>query len=225
MFIRQVFVIAMMVCSTIGFAQDRDYIKRKIREWGSCKSIAMTLRGPDLALNQRNAWAGTGLPSDLSKALNELNADSKLIDDVIITEGGRWLILYGDNGIRWNTIPASLERKLRQMNADNEIITSVTFNDANDWIVISTEHVSASSTEIQTWLKDGMSKYGKLWTAHLTEDGCALVYKGGYKFLGNVPSRLKEKLRETNKDIYRLKFLKDGAYFIADKNGWYSYYI
>lgn len=43
--------------------------------------------------------------------------------------------------------------------------------------------------------------------------------------MGDVPDVLKQKLRETSIDVYRIKFLSDGAYFIADKEGHYSYYM
>jgi hypothetical protein len=52
----------------------------------------------------------------LRNALAELNNENKYIDDVQLTENGRWLILYDDNGIRWNDIPYSLEEKLREYN-------------------------------------------------------------------------------------------------------------
>ena len=173
----------MLLTLQVTVAQNsRSYIRNKIAEWGSCRNVAITETGGDLALNWNNAYAGMGLPSSLSRALKELNDDGEFIDDVQLTEQGRWLILYGDNGFRWNNIPYSLERKLREFNQNGEVITSVTFNDNGAWIVISQEHISASNSEVNDWIKDGINSYGQLWAAHMTDDGLVLCYENGYKF-------------------------------------------
>ncbi len=221
-FLLWVFLFGIVPASAQG---GRSYIKQAINEWGTCRNVAITLTGGDLALNWNNAYASSGIPRSLSEALEELNENKEFIDDVQLTESGRWLILYGNNGFAWNDIPYSLEQKIREYNNDNEVITSVTFNDAGAWIVISQEYISASSPAVYEWIEEGIEKYGQLWAAHMTEDGLVLCYEGGYKFLGNVPENLKQKLRECKIDVFRIKFLSDGTYFIADKNGYYSYYM
>ena len=194
-------------------------------EWGSCRNVAVTLTGGDIALNWNNAYAYYGIPSDLAESLDELHEDGKYIDDVQLTEDGNWLILYGDNGFVWNGIPYSLEHKIREYNDEGEVVTSVTFNDCGDWIVISQEHISASTSEIYEWIEDGIKRYGQLWSAHLTDDGMVLCYERGYKYLGNVPDNLKEALFESELDVYRIKFLSDGTYFFSDMDGYYEYYM
>lgn len=208
------------------FAQNsRSYIRDRITEWGSCRNVAITLTGGDLALNWNNAYAYSGIPSGLASAIKDLHDESQFIDDVQLTEAGRWLVLYGDNGFRYSNIPSDLERTIKQYNIDREVITSVTFNDTGGWIVITTEHISASTSDVYGWIEDGIREYGKLWAAHMTNDGLVLCYERGYKFMGNVPENLKKKLRETSINVYRIKFLSDGTYFIADKDGTYSYYM
>lgn len=219
-------VLVFLCVSVTSFAQNsRSYIREQIEKWGSCRNVAITLTGGDLALNRNNAYAVSGVSDDLVEALDELNEEGEYIDDVQLTEDGRWLVLYGDNGFRWNDIPSDLERTLREYNSDQEVITSVTFNDNGGWIVISREHISASTSDVYDWIKEGIDQYGQLWAAHLTNDGLVLCYERGYKFMGDVPDVLKQKLRETSIDVYRIKFLSDGAYFIADKEGHYSYYM
>lgn len=202
--------------------RDRSYIKRKIAEWGSCRNVAITSTQGDLALNDNNAWAGTALPQDLANQLNRLNRQGQFIDDVQLTESGRWLILYGDNGFVWEGIPSDLERKLREYNNAREVVTSATFNDKGDWILISTEHISASTSRIQYYIKDGIDRYGQLWAAHLTNDGLVLCFEKGYKFLGNVPEALKQELTVSKLNVYRIKFTSGGAYFFADRHGNYK---
>lgn len=218
-------IIILLVGLTASAQNSRQYIKNKIEEWGSCRNVALTLTGGDLALNETNAYAYYGIPSGLAKAIDELHEEGEYIDDVQLTENGSWLVLYGDNGFRWYGIPADLESTIRDYNEDQEVVTSVTFNDHGDWIVISQEHISASNSGIYDWIKDGIESYGQLWAAHLTNDGMVLCFAGGYKYMGEVPYTLRNKLKETSIDVYRVKFLSDGTYFIADKDGTYSYYM
>lgn len=203
----------------------RKFIKDKIAEWGSCRNVAITMTGGDLALNWNNAYASSGIPSGLAESLEELNDKEEFIDDVQLTEDGRWLILYGDNGFIWNNIPYSLELKLREFNDKGEIVTSVTFNDNGGWIIISKDYIAASSSEVYGWIEDGIESFGQLWAAHMTDDGLVLCYEGGYKFMGYVPNTLREKLKKTKIDVFRIKFLNDGTFFIADKYGNYDYWM
>lgn len=205
--------------------QGRKFLRDKITEWGACKNVAMTRSGGDIALTGRNGWAAIGIPKDMSDRLSTLNAKNELIDDVVLTEDGSWLILWGTNGVSWRGCPSGLESKIRQWNDNNEVINSITFNDTGDWIMISDTKYTASNPDLMEWIKDGENDYGELWAANLTNTGLAVVYERGYKFLGEVPGNLKQKLEETSLDVYRLKFLSNGSYFIADKKGRYEYYL
>lgn len=142
-----------------------------------------------------------------------------------LTEDGEWLILVGKNGCQWSNIPSKLESKLRQWNEAEETITSVTFNDDGDWIAVSTDHVASSSTDMDDWIKEGIETHGQLWAAHLTNDACVLCFENGYKFLGNVPQKLKDALNATKYDVYRIKFTKEGSYFFADQEGHYTFWM
>lgn len=218
-------LLVMLLTVTAQAQNSRQYIKDQIKEWGSCRNVAITKYGGDLALNQNNAYAFKSIPNDLADIIRELHRNKEYIDDIQLTENGKWLVLYGDNGLRWNNIPYRLEQKLRDYNKNNEVITSVALNDVGDWIVVTEDHVAASDDETTQLIKEGIEKWGTLWTAHLTDDGLVLVFENGYKYRGNVPQRLKDKLSETEIDVYRLKFLDDGTYFIADKDGTYSYWM
>ncbi len=218
--------ILLFACTNVVVAQNsRQYIKDAINGWGSCRNVAITLTGGDLALNETNAYSYSSIPDGLATEIKDLHAEGEYIDDVQLTEDASWLVLYGNNGLVWHNIPYALEKKLRQYNEANEVITSVTFNDEGEWIVITKENIASSSTAIDDLVRDGLEKYGVLWSAHLTDDGLVLCFERGYKFRGNVPDNVREKLKETDIDVYRIKFLSDGAYFIADKNGKYSYYM
>lgn len=211
---------------TAAAQSGRDYIKKNIKEWGSCRNVAITDTGGDLALNGKNDYAYTaGIPQALADAIKEYRADDDYIDDVEITEGGEWFILVGNNGCQWSSIPEELADKLREWNANDEIITSVTFNDADEWIAISTEHVATSSTDFDDLIKSGIEDHGQLWAAHMTNSGLVLCFDRGYKFLGDVPQRLKDALKASKYDVYRIKFTSEGSYFFADKEGHYTFWM
>lgn len=219
------FVFLMVILSSASpiLAQNsREYIRNAIRKWGECRNVAITKTNGDVALYGRNGCARSGVPSGLDRALTELNNDREYISDVQLTENGRWLILYGNNGFRWNDIPYSLEKEIRDYNANNEEVTAVTFNDAGDWIVITTQHISSSDYRVQDWIAEGMDDFGGVLTACLTDDGLVVVFERGYKFLGNIPTDLRQALRETSWDVYRLK-IAGTAWFFADRSGRYRY--
>lgn len=214
---------SLVLCSGNVYAQNgRSFIRESISEYGECKNVAITKYNGDLMLYGDNGWAASSCPKGLTDALSELNDDGEIINDVQLTEDGAWLVLWGQNGFTWNGIPYDLERKIKEYNDEAETITSVTFNDDGDWVVISEEHISASNTNVLGWLSDGMEKYGQVWAACVTDDAMVVVYERGYKFLGNVPESLKEALRETSLDVYRIK-IAGTAWFFADKYGNYRY--
>ena len=215
-------LIAFLLPLSANAQNSREYIRNAIKGWGECRNVAITKTNGDVALYGRNGCARSNVPRGLNDAITELNQESEYIDDIQLTENGRWLILYGDNGIQWNDIPYSLEKKLRDYNRNQEVITSVTFNDAGDWIVVTTQHISASDSRVQDWLADGLDDYGALQTCCVTDDGLVAVFEGGYKFLGNIPYDLRNALQNTNLDVYRLK-IAGTAWFFADKNGRYQY--
>lgn len=201
----------------------RKFLRDQIKEWGKCKNVAMTLSGGDIALYNTNGWAAQGAPKAMTDKFKELNSSDNLIDDIVLTENGNWLILWGNNGIDSYGTPPGLFQKLEKWNNKNEVITSVTFNDRGDWIAITKTKYSASSEKVMKFIKEGENEFGEFWAAHLTNDGMVLCYEKGYKFLGNVPENLKKKLEETKINVFRIKFLSDGSYFIADFNGNYAY--
>ena len=202
--------------------RNRNYIKERIREYGECRNVAITKRNGDLMLYGENGWAASGCPKELTEALRKLHDNGEYINDVQLTENGCWLILYGDNGIEWNDIPYSLEKKLREWNNNLEVITSVSFNDDGDWIAVSENYISASSTEIQDFIAEGMDSYGGVWATCVTDDAIVVVYEEGYRTVGNIPSTLMDKLKSTSINVYRLKIAGE-AWFLSDGKSQYDY--
>lgn len=202
--------------------RDRNYIKDCIRKYGECRNVAITKYNGDLMLYGQNGWAASGCPKDLTNALRELHDDNEYIDDVQLTENGRWLILYGDNGLQWNDIPYDLEQQLREWNREQEVITSVSFNDSGDWIAVSKGYIAASSPEIQDFVAEGMEDHGGVWATCVTEDAIVVVYEEGYRTFGEVPDSLVDALKETSINVYRLK-IAGSSWFFSDGVSKYNY--
>lgn len=205
-------------------AQSRNFLREKIQGWGECKNVALTQTGGDIALYGTNGWASSGpVPAGLTRTLSSLHDEDELIDDIVLTESGSWIVLHGRNAFVWSDIPRALERRMREMNDEGELITSVTLNDDGEWIIISDKHFAASDSRIGEQIQEGMVDYGVLWAAHMTDDGLVLVFARGYLYFGNVPRGLIQALKDTSMNVFRVKFTPDGAWFIADRNGRFDY--
>lgn len=217
-------VLAMSFIAVNANAQlNRNYIKNKIRAWGECRNVAITRTNGDVALYGRCGYAASNIPKGLRDELNKLNSQKAYIDDVQLTERGKWVILYGNNGAIWSAgLPSDFVEKIKEFNRENYIITSLSFNDKGDWVIISDKYYAASSTEIKNWLSEGNEKYGQIWSVCVTDDAIVAVFEGGYKFRGNISQSLQDALDNTKMDVYRLK-ISGSAWFFADKNGNYRY--
>ena len=225
LFKSMLFVLAMSLTATSAIAQrDRNYVKNAIKKWGSCKNVAITKTNGDVALHNRNEYAVSNVPSDLLSKLKQLHAQKKLIDDVQLTESGRWCVLVDDNGASWSDIPKGLEMKIRDYNDKAYTVRAITFNDSNDWIIVSDEYFSTSSVDLDNWLTEGLRKWGKLWAVSLSDDAAVAVYERGFSYRGNVPENMKQALRSTSFDVFRLKIAGTG-WFFADVNENYQYHM
>ena len=203
-------------------SRDRKYIKNCIKENGECKNVAITKRNGDVMLYGDNGWAASGCPQAMVTALRELHDAYEHINDVHLTESGKWLILYGDNGAKWSGLPYKLEQKIREWNKDGEVITSISFNDSGDWVAVSKNYISSSSTEIQDFVVEGMDNYGAVLTTCVTDDAIVVVYEEGFRTFGKIPSDLMDKLKETSINVYRLKIAGD-SWFFSDGKSIYHY--
>lgn len=220
---RKILLLFWAFCFMGGFAQaqsSRDYIKNRISSLGECKSVAITRTNGDAMIYGDNGWSAQGCPVGFTDALHELNENRETIQDINLSESGRWLILYGNNGMRWSSLYTGLENKIREFNNARETITTVTFNDSGDWAVVTTKHISASDRNIQDWLADGCEMYGQLWTVCITDDAAVAVYEEGYKFLGNIPQDLKDALTSCVSDVYVVKMAGTSWFFRATDGYW-----
>lgn len=214
-----------MTATSVNAQRDRNYVKNTIKRWGTCKNVAITKTNGDVALSGRNGYVASNVPTELLNKLKELNRNNTLIDDVQLTESGRWCVLYGKNDATWtNNIPANLASKIREFHNSNYMVRSISFNDYGDWVIVSDEYYATSSTDLTNWLKNGSNKYGRLWAVCITDDAAVAVFANGFCVRGNVPDDLLSALRSTSFTVFRLK-VSGSSWFFADENGNYRYYM
>lgn len=216
-------VCALLMTAIVTNAQGREPLRRAIQRWGSCKNVAITRTNGDVALNGRNNYVVSAVPQELSNKLRELKRGGHLIDDVTLTENGNWVILWDTNDASWSSgLPQRLIDKINDYHRNGYVVRSITFNDAGQWVIVSDEYYSASSSELERWLQGGSENYGKLWTVAVSDNGAVAVYDRGFRYRGNVPEELKQALRETSYDVYRLKYAGT-SWFFADNEGHFRY--
>lgn len=218
-------VAVLTMTATVMNAQcSRDPLRRAIQRWGNCKNVAITRTNGDVALNGRNNYVATNcVPQDMSNKLRELKRNSHLIDDVTLTENGKWVILWDTNDASWSGgLPQQLVDKINEYHRNGYVVRSITFNDRGEWVIVSDEYFSCSSTDLTNWLRGGSDNYGKLWSVAVTDNGAVAVYDRGFRYRGNVPEDMKQALRETSYDVYRLKYAGT-SWFFADTDGHYRY--
>ena len=165
-------------------------------------------------------WPSPTKATNLAKQIDNLNDSAYYINDIQLSEKGRWFISYGDGLMRWHKIPAMLKSCLYELIADRHTIKSVTFNDHSDWIVVyDNGQVRSSFSRMEDWVNDGSAKHGTLRFAQINNEGMILAFERGYMYLGNVSQKLKDALREATFDVTVIKFTPEGAYFIGDQKG------
>ncbi len=222
------FVLALFVSLvTLGaFAQaptDRNYIKNSIKNWGSCRNVAITRTLGDVALANRHDYAANYVPNKMLDKLKELYENDNYIDDVTLTENGLWVILYGTNDAAWSDgIPTGLRDAILEFHNNDYYVRSISCNDKGEWAIVSKEYIKTSSTELTNWLKGYINQHGALWTVTVGEDGIFAVYENGYAKRGEIPEDLINALRETDLDYYRVKFA-GSSWFFATEDGDYHY--
>ena len=202
----------------------REYIRERITEWNSCRLVAITKNGGDVAVAGKNSCAVCGAcPNKLWEALKEIHDQGHRITDVCLTDKGKWVVLFGKNGYRSNGLPEDMVNKLSRFHTDKETLLSATVNDNGEWVVISNKHFSAYPTEINNRLKEIMYKYGNICSVSITDDAGVAIFDRGYYWWGNYPKDLPESIKKSDFNPSTIRMAGD-SWFYADETGsryWY----
>ena len=219
-----ILLLASLVLSTSIQAQsNKEHIVQHIRAFDVCKSVAITQNSGSAMIYDQCEWIAQDCPHFFTEALYETKIAKDTLQDIHITELGRWIVLYNANKVKSDLLYENLNQKIASCQEDNEKITTITFNDNGDWVVVTTKQVTASSNDLLAWIIEGCQKYGQVWTACITEDAAVVVYESGFKFHGNVPENLKEALRACKSNVYTVKLSGSSWLFRCTNNtGVYS---
>ena len=197
----------------------REYIRECIAGWNSCRLVAITKNGGNVAVAGKNSCAACGAyPKKLWDALYELSNDGHRITDVCLTDKGKWVVLFGKNGYRSNGLPEDMLNKLSRFHTDKETLLSATVNDKGEWVVISDKHFSAYPTEINNRLKDMMYKYGNICSVSITDDAGVAIFDRGYYWWGNYPEDLRKSIKESDFNPSVIRMAGD-SWFYANESG------
>lgn len=221
---KKIILLVASIAMILGaYAQDsRECIKHNIYKSNKCKSVALTQNNGNAMTFENNKWFAVGCPNNFTEALYELEVQEQEIQDIHLTELGRWVVLYNTNETRSDLLYENLKQKISDCQKEGEKITTITFNDSGDWIIVTAKQISASSDELVEWIQDGCDSYGQVWTACVTDDATIVVYQHGFKYLGKVPESLKEAIRACEGDIYTVKLSGDAWFFrCTDGKGCY----
>ena len=211
---------AVLMCSvSVVFGQKRTLLVETINEWKNCKNVLITATRGNVAVSDKNGYAISGeFPPEMYDVIVETSKNQRPVTDMVLTESGKFLVLIGRNGYTAKGIPEKLDARLKAINAADGEVISVSFNDNGDWIVVADDAVYGIVSGISD-LQSIANENGRILTAHVTNDGVAIVCQNGVYLYGDFPKALPETIRKTTFPIYRVKFADDGSYFIADKKG------
>lgn len=215
--------IAFLAAAAI-FAQsaNSNYIHQFMLQNQSCKGGAITDNQGYVLLCGRDGYSWSGIPTSLHNYLNGEFAAGRIVDDVCITEGGKWYAV--GTKLTGNGAPQSLYNKVNEFLNYGDRILGVTFNDKNEWIVISDGHFTASDDSIMSLMRETYNQYGSISAAWLTNSGLIIVADSGIKWRGNVPQKLVDYLRYSRTfHIANIKFTESGSCLVTDGNHYYWY--
>lgn len=205
------------------FAQSKNanYIHSVLEDWQSCKTGALTDNSGYVAVSKYNMSVWAGVPRDLSDYLKNVTGR---IDDICLTENGRWIVVGDEIQTGGGGVSNSLWNVIRNFVGQGDRITCVTFNDYDEWIVITDKHLQASNQTIQDNLVSTSRKYGFIKSACLSNNAYVIVASDGYFKHGKIPSGLENYLdNNATSDTAYVKFSDGGSWLICTETQAYHY--
>lgn len=215
-------VVAMLgIVMTMNAENSRDYIRNKLRSVNTCTSVAITKFQGDAMIYGRNGYACKRTPEGFAPALQKLNEDSIYVYDIQITEGGRWLIQHGRNGVTLGgeVYPGMVEQMQAVIDAGDSLMM-VAMDDTDGWFLMSDTHYNASNNEILQWILRGVEKYGRLRTVTLTDEVRIAVFEKGMLFAGELPEDLKQALVECKVPLTKVRVSGQAWFIVGENNFW-----
>ena len=104
---------AMVLC--MQAEPSHKFLEKQIGKHKNCKSVAITKKNGDALLYGDCGWATTKCPVAFSRKLFELSEwGDTIIQDIHLSELGRWFILYGNNQVSSYLLYENLEEQIQR---------------------------------------------------------------------------------------------------------------
>ncbi len=174
----------------------------------------------------RNQASWTGIPTNCSDKILELNRDGKMIKYIALRSDGSSVILWDKNEAWWSGIPKELSDKILELNKNGETIKQIDLRDDGAWVILWNTNEAAWSG-IPKGLSDKileLNKDGKtIKQVAMRDDGAyVILWNVNEAAWSNIPAGLSDKILELNKNgktIKNVALRDDGSYVIFwDKN-------
>lgn len=186
------------VDSIINFS--RESLRKAVKKYDKLNKGTLTLSSGSVIIFGSNGYGCTSeVPQEVKDKLKEINNARENIDDICLTEGGHFAIVYNKGNSWFGTLSDELKEELRSLPNDAKI-KSITIDDNNNYIAIiqngNITKILASSNEYKSFANSLKNKLGKPVSATLIKDGALFCFENGVDYFGTIPKNVADKLNE-----------------------------
>lgn len=203
---------------------DRSYIRSSINSWNSCNNGSLTCSNGAVACYGTSGYAYTGgIPENLKTKLKEINSSYGTINDINITDGGYYIIVW-DNDKWYGYLPQALVDKLRSLSSFTTF-RSISFNDSGEYIIVTSDGFYTSSNTYQRFYEQKKEELGDLYSANIWQNGAVFCFEKGPTYCGTIPKNVATDMNTLSFYPKFVKFNHRGDYLMCSSSGNYKYYI
>lgn len=201
--------------------QGFNFLREQIGKWKELRNGTLAEgSGAGVVLYGNNGYAYTrNTPDALKNAIVEQNKANKNIEDVCVTEQGKFSIIFDNYGYQISGgCPQEFLNALNLYNARREKIVSVALDDNGRWAVVGENNFN-SAMSIFSDIKAAINKYGRLYSVSLTNSGAFVVCcERGVYWNNMVPNNVIDEIKKANFGVRYVKFTANGKFIITDGN-------
>lgn len=187
-------------------------------KWNELRNGTLAERsGAGVVIYGNNGYAYTGsTPEALKNKIVELNKANVKIDDVCVTENGRYCLIWGDNGYAAKG-PQEFLNILEDFNHRKETIRSVALTDGGAWAIVGETNTSCANTTLLQFVNDARNKYGTIYSISLSNMGAIVVCcERGVAWNNMVSNNVVDEIKKANFSVRFVKFSTNGKFIITD---------
>lgn len=223
---KSAFIILFLMIFSLGFAQDnnqsskpyvgsRKYIYDQIQEAGNCKSFSISKNYGMIALYGPNGFTYSHIPMTLLDKLVEFNDKQFTLEDINISDDGRWCILSDEIAYSDDMYSGVIEHT-KQMQLDGERIKCISFNDNNRWCIVSDKSFYCSDQEMYDFIMSTMETYGSLRYVYVSTEQVMVTCENGICWTDTVTPDFYDDVNALDFKPLIVKYFYDNSYIISN---------